>query len=617
MRTELPSVATPPDRPLVVFDGDCGFCRFWIARWMSVTGERLDYAPYQEVASRFPEIPVGEFRRAVALVLPSGEAFSGADAVVRALGQAGRGHWQWLYERVPGARPATDAAYRVIADHRDAASRVTRLLWGSVAGKPTYFRASAVFVRLLALCYLAAFVSLWLQVDGLVGPRGILPADHYLDWVRSQLGPSRFWWVPTLAWISAGPAMLHLLCAGGAAAALLVFAGFAPTLGLAAAWAFYLSLTSISQTFLSYQWDALLLETGLLAIFLFPPAWRLRFSSAAPPSRTALLLLRWLLFRLMFSSGIVKLGSGDPSWHSLTALRVHYETQPLPTPIAWFLHQLPAGFHTASCVFLFAVELLVPFLVFAPRRAKHLAFVLLVTLQVLIAVSGNYAFFNWLAVALCFLLLDDAVLSPRRQPAPAEGSRRRWPVGVLAPVASVLLLASVLQLVLTVRRSAEGLPRPAMRLLELISPLSSVNRYGLFAVMTTRRPEIVVEGSADGETWRPYEFRFKPGDVSRGPRFVAPHQPRVDWQMWFAALESCRGNPWLVNLLARLLQGEPAVLRLLASNPFPDGPPRYVRTLLYDYRFTDWKTRRATGAWWTRRLQGPYCPVVSREMLAE
>jgi len=264
----LPAVAAPPGRPLVVFDGDCDFCRFWIARWKSVTGDRLDYAPYPEVASRFPEIPVEEFRRAVALVLPTGEAFSGADAVVRALAHVpGRSHWRWIYERVPGARAVTDALYRAIADHRGAATRVTRLLWGSVPEK-TYFRASSLFVRLLALCYLAAFLSLWVQVDGLIGPRGILPAERYLDWVKGQLGLERFWWVPTMAWLSAGPGMLHLLCAGGAAASVLVFLGLAPTLGLAVAWVFYLSLSSISQTFLSYQWDALLLETGLLAIFL-------------------------------------------------------------------------------------------------------------------------------------------------------------------------------------------------------------------------------------------------------------------------------------------------------------------------------------------------------------
>jgi len=614
-------VAAPPHRPLLVFDGDCSFCRFWLARWKSVTGDRLEYAPYQEAAARFPEIPEEEFRRAVQLVLTTGEVFSGAEAAIRTLGEVpGHRHWLAMYRGIPGARAVTDAAYRFIADHRDFFFRVTRLLWGSVAEKPTYFRASSIFVRLLALCYLAAFLSLWVQVDGLIGPRGILPAEGYLDWIRAQTGPSRFWFVPTLAWLSAKPVMLHGLCAGGVLASLSVFFGFAPTLGLTLAWASYLSLSSISQVFLSYQWDALLLETGLLAIFLSPPAWRLRFSPSSPPSGSALLLLRWLLFRLVFSSGAVKLGSGDPTWRSLTALRVHYETQPLPTWIGWAFHQFPPSFQTASCVFLFFVEIAVPFLVFAPRRAKHLAFGLLLVLQMLIALTGNYAFFNWLAIALCALLIDDAAFPARqrpRVPAPEAGPKRRWPVTVIAPVAAVLFLASVGQLALTIQRSAEEFPPVALRALEWLSPLRSVNRYGLFAVMTTRRPEIIVEGSDDGRTWRPYEFRWKPGDVRRRPRFVAPHQPRLDWQMWFAALETCEENPWLVNFLGRLLQGEPAVLRLLATNPFPAGPPRYIRTLVYDYRFTDWPTRRSTGAWWRRELQGPYCPIVSRDMLRE
>jgi predicted DCC family thiol-disulfide oxidoreductase YuxK len=599
----------------MVFDGDCGFCRFWIGRWRSISGERLDYAPYQEVAPRFPEVPVEEFRRAVQLVLPGGEVFGGAEAVVRALGEVpGHGHWLAMSRRLPGFAFATDVAYRLIASHRGAALHVTRLLWGDVAARPTYHRASNLFLRILALCYLAAFISLWVQVDGLIGPHGILPATRFLEWVRDQTGAERFWLVPTLAWFSAGPGMLHFLCGAGAAASLSVLFGIAPTLGLFLAWLFYLSLSSIGQIFLGYQWDALLLETGLLAIFLSPPAWRLRFSASRPPSETTRRLLLWLLFRLMFSSGAVKLGSGDPTWRSLTALRYHYETQPLPTWIGWAFHQLPPSFQTASCVFLFFVEMVVPFLVFLPRRGKHVAFGFLVVLQILIAATGNYAFFNLLAIALCVLLIDDAAFH-RPSPAASPARPHRWPAAVLAPIAAVLFLTSAVQLALTVRRSPQGTPRAVIALVRWIEPLRSVNRYGLFAVMTTRRPEIVLEGSDDGRTWKSYEFRWKPGDVRRRPGFVAPHQPRLDWQMWFAALDGCEENPWFGNLLGRLLQGEPAVLRLLGKNPFPGGSPRYVRSTLYEYRFTDREGRRSTGAWWRRDLVGAYCPVVSREML--
>jgi predicted DCC family thiol-disulfide oxidoreductase YuxK len=548
-------------RPLVVFDGDCGFCRFWIERWKSISGGRLDYAPYQEVATRFPEIAIEVFRRAVQLVLPKGEVFGAAHAVVRALAEIpGKEHWLTLY-RVPGIRPLVELAYRLTAANRGVASRITRILWGRVAAKPTYARASDLFLRLLAFAYLAAFVSLWVQVDGLIGPRGILPADRYLEWVRGQTGNERYWLVPTLAWLSPGTGMLHFLCGAGAVVSLAVLLGIAPTLGLFLAWAFYLSLSSVGQIFLGYQWDALLLEAGLLAIFLSPPAWRLRFSAARRPSETTRRLLLWLLFRLMFSSGVVKLGSGDPAWRSLTALRYHYETQPLPTWLAWFFHQQPPSFQEVSCLFLFFVELAVPFLVFLPRHGKLVAFAFLVTLQILIALTGNYAFFNLLAVALCVLLIDDAAffsLSSRTKGGISLSSRRgetirRWPRAFLIPFAAVILFASTAQLALTILRSTGKIPRPAIAVVRWIEPLRSVNRYGLFAVMTTRRPEIVVEGSDDGRTWKEYEFRWKPGDVRRRPGFVAPHQPRLDWQMWFAALGSLEENPWFLNFLARLL----------------------------------------------------------------
>jgi hypothetical protein len=542
---------------------------------------------------------------------------AGAAAVVRALAEVpGRGRWLALYRNVPGFAPITELGYRLIAGHRGAASRVTRLLWGGVAAKPTYFFASSLFLRLLAFCYLAAFVSLWLQIDGLIGPQGILPADRYLEWVRARTGADRFWLVPTLAWLSAGSGMLHFLCGAGAVASVAVLLGLAPTLGLGVTWLFYLSLSSIAQIFLGYQWDALLLETGLLAVFLFPPSWRLRLVPSRPPSEMVRRLLLWLLFRLMFSSGAVKLGSGDPAWRSLTALRYHYETQPLPTWIGWFFHQLPLSFQTVSCVVLFFVELAVPFLVFLPRRGKHLAFAFLVPLQILIALTGNYAFFNLLAIALCVLLVDDVRLHRAPKPSP-DATARRWPRGFLFPFAAVILLASTIQLVLTLRRSTAGVPRPALVLIQWIDPLRSVNRYGLFAVMTTRRPEIVVLGSNDGREWFEYEFRWKPGDLGRPSQLVAPHQPRLDWQMWFAALGNIQENPWFVSFLGKLLDGEPSVLRLLAKDPFLGKPPRFVRAYLYDYRFTDWQTRRRSGLWWRRELLGEYCPVVSREMLRE
>jgi lipase maturation factor 1 len=516
-------------------------------------------------------------------------------------------------------------------------------------GAEDYRLASWLFLRLLGATYLVAFVSLWVQVDGLVGSGGILPAAEFLRAVGERLGPERFWLAPTVFWLGASDAALHAACAGGAVAALLLVADLAPAGAAALAWALYLSLTVVGRDFLSFQWDALLLEAGLLGVLLAPPRWRGDLGPPPAPPRAVLWLFWWLLFRLMFSSGVVKLVSGDPTWRHLTALTYHYQTQPLPNVVAYFAHHLPGWFQTASTLAMFAVELLAPWLIFCGRRLRLAGAAALVGLQAVITATGNYAFFNLLSVALCVLLLDDRSW-PRRlrrwvlgreaaaavgegraaepAPVPAGGAKepageapeeaggggaqaspsRRWPAWVVAPAAAVLLLLSTLEMLLTVGLAPASLLAP----LRWVSPLRGVNGYGLFAVMTTTRDEIVVEGSRDGETWRPYEFRYKPGDLARRPSFVAPHQPRLDWQMWFAALGSCRSNPWFVAFLGRLLEGSPEVLDLLADNPFPDGPPRYVRSTLYDYRFTDLRTLRREGRWWQREELGPYCPTFTR-----
>jgi len=382
-------------------------------------------------------------------------------------------------------------------------------------------------------------------------------------------------------------------------------------------WVLYLSLVSVGQDFLAFQWDNLLLEAGFLAIFLAP--WRLWpwRSAKAPPPKLPRLLLWFLLFRLMFSSGMVKLSSGDPAWHNLTALEYHYYTQPLPTPIAWYVHLAPAWFQQGSVVFMFLVELAVPLLIFAPRLWRFAGGGFLILLQVLIALTGNYAFFNLLTVALCVLLYDDAfvarflphALSQRLHAAPG-GSRtssvRRW---VTAPIALIILAAGLVQVADLL--AIQWVPSWASEALSNLEPLRVVNGYGLFAVMTTSRPEIVIEGSDDGDTWLAYEFEFKPGDLRRAPRWVEPFQPRLDWQMWFAALGDYSSSPWFSRLMLRLLQGSPPVLDLLGRNPFPGSPPKYVRALIYDYQFTTWPERRATGQWWRRRLLGDYFPAVT------
>jgi hypothetical protein len=335
-------------------------------------------------------------------------------------------------------------------------------------------------------------------------------------------------------------------------------------------------------------------------------------------SSTILWLLRWLLFRLMFASGVVKLVSGDETWRNLTALTYHYETQPLPTLMGWYAHQLPEWFQKISVVGMFAIELVIPFLIFAPRRLRFVACAAFFALQLLIIATGNYCFFNLLTIALCILLLDDACLRrfiPKRvvarfnAPQPLTANLRYRNVCVAALTTVVLLVSGIQMAALFFKRV--NLPIPAQRILSWAAPFRTINSYGLFAVMTTSRPEIIVEGSVDGQTWVEYAFKWKAGDLRRAPSWVAPHQPRLDWQMWFAALGNYQSNPWFVNFMVRLLQGSPTVLALLETNPFPDSPPRYVQAVVYDYHFTDFATQRADGTWWRREWQREYCPVLS------
>jgi hypothetical protein len=309
----------------------------------------------------------------------------------------------------------------------------------------------------------------------------------------------------------------------------------------------------------------------------------------------------------MVSSSSVKLTSGDPTWHALTALDYHYWTQPLPPWTAWYASHWPAVFQKLSVRVMFACEGLAPFLILCPRRVRFLGAAAIAFLQVLIAATGNYGFFNLLSLVLCVTLLDDGLLS--RAPVAdttKAGSLRRWPRRI---VVAALFLVSLVPLSHALgRRRGLGPLDDAYR---LASPLQVVNPYGLFAVLTTTRPEIVVEGSDDGRTWEAFEFKYKPGDLARRPRFVTPHMPRLDWQMWFAALGSWRQNRWFLAFCQRLLEGSPAVTARLAHDPFGDEPPRYLRARVFQYRFTTKEERAQSGDWWTRTLEGPYVPTLT------
>ncbi|MEP6809628.1 MAG: lipase maturation factor family protein [Chthoniobacterales bacterium] len=601
-------VAVPPPKPLMLYDGDCHFCCRWIERWREMTGGRVDYAKSQEEGARFPEVPTAEFGKAVQFIETDGTVYRAAEAVLRSLTYARHYDWtRWCYDHVSGFAPVTEAAYRLVAANRALASAFTRLLWGDDVRRPSFFAARRGFLKTIGLVYLFAFISLWVQVDGLMGAHGLLPAAEVMNSIRDAIGvqPVR---VPTLCWWSTSDAMLHGLCLAGTLGATTLALGLVPVPALMVCFVCYLSLTIPGGVFFSYQWDILLLETGFVAIFLAPWQWRLRRGKDAAVSGIGLFLAKALLFKIMFMSGVVKLTSGDPTWWNLTALDYHYWTQPLPTVVAWFADKNPEWLKKTCVVVMLFVEIVVPFFIWAPRRLRIVAAWLLIGLQVGIALTGNYCFFNLIVVALCLLLFDDGTWAPRRKE--TAGARGVWSTFMPAAFLLVTLPLNLFYLYSALVPDAPW-PRPLAALNGVLEPFRIANGYGLFRVMTRERPEIIFEGSADAFDWLPYEFKWKPGDVQRAPQWNAPHQPRLDWSMWFAALGSRRDYAVAERMVVALLQNEPDVVGLMERNPFPNAPPRFVRATVYEYSFTSFAERQRTGAWWKRKMRRQYLPALS------
>jgi predicted DCC family thiol-disulfide oxidoreductase YuxK len=592
-------------QPLLIYDGDCGFCIYWARYWQRLTGDRVTYAPYQEVTAQYPEIPLAEFQRAVQYVAPDGKIASGAEAAFLTLSHAsGKRFWLTLYRHVPGFAAIAELMYSFVASQRSAFYHASLWLWGRDYEPPRFDLVSWLFLRAMGLIYLTAFVSFGVQALGLIGSHGILPLSEFAGAARSQLGLESFWRVPMVFWLDQSDFAIQAACWAGAALSLLLIFDVLPRLSLFFLYALYLSLFYAGQEFMGFQWDLLLLESGFLAILL---------SIATKPG---IWLLRWLLFRLMFLSGAVKLLSGDPTWANLSALSYYFQTEPLPTPLAWYAHHLPQAVLTASTVATFVIELALPFLIFFPRRLRFVAAFGTLFLQVVILLTGNYAFFNLLTMALCLVLFDDAALRkalPRRLIRFVQRNVRDIMPGkiVYYPVGAFALLIVFVGLIQLHAVFSGRISASAAWINNEIAPLRIVNTYGLFAVMTTTLPEIIVEGSDDGVHWREYGFKYKPGDVMRRPQWNFPHQPRLDWQMWFAALGTARESPWFSLFLQRLLENSPEVTALLGINPFPHEPPRYVRALLYDYRYSSPEEKKTTGAWWVRQPEGIYYPAIT------
>lgn len=461
----------------------------------------------------------------------------------------------------------------------------------------SYQIAIALFPRLIGLIYLFVFGAFLFQMKGLFGKEGILPIAEYLEWIRPRLGSKRFYYIPSVFWWNASDKALIFVVALGTVLAALLMCNVLPPLLLLLLFILHLSVVTAGQDFLSFGWESFLLEITFNTIFL---------SLSWPPNPLIWLSLNLVLFRFHYQAGISKLLSRDANWRNLTATHFHYQTQPIPNMIAWYAHKLPLWFHKLSTATMFFIELFVPFGIFATPEIRLFVFYCFVGLQLSIWLTGNFSYLNHLTVVLCIILVSDVYF-------PAGFERLITPQ-VYSPfldafsgtVGAFLLLFQALAL------WDYLFPNSTMaRFLAWIQPFHIVNRYGIFAVMTTKRMEIVVEGSDDKEHWKEYGFRFKPSELERRPRWFSPYQPRLDWQAWFLIFGRYESETWFQNFLYRLLQGSPEVLKLLRHNPFSEKPPKYIRAVVYDYEFSDAKTKRAHGQWWKRRFVDYYSPVLT------
>jgi hypothetical protein len=531
---------------------------------------------------------------------------------------------------------------------------VIRWLFDSHYGLGDRLISRWVFLRALAAIYFSAFCSLLFQIKGLIGPEGVLPAQHYLAAVARAMGPARFWFAPTLFWISASSRMLMAVMALGLIASLAAFFNVWPRLSFLVCWICFLSFVASTNVFSNYQSDGMLLEAGFISLTFVPPGVWPGWGANHPPSRASLFLLQWEWFRIYFESGMVKLLSGDEQWRNLTAMDEYYQNGPLPTWIGWYVEHLPHWFHAATAAGTLVMELGLVFLMFFPRRARLVCFCIVTPWEAGVILTANYTFLNYLVLSLGFLLLDDRVLrrfvpvrfrsaEPTAVRGDVEPERSLSIVGAFAArefegegeavrneahsearsrlakawSAAGFLVAALMLTWIAYDTTVEmiGLPLRGIPLPEapirVLDPFRIANQYGLFAVMTRGRYEIEFQGSEDGSNWLAYPFRYKPQELNEAPGIYAPYQPRFDWNLWFASLGDWQENDMVPMTEERLLTNDADVLGLFRANPFAKAEPRFVRAVLWQYWFTSEEERRRTGDWWRRKYLGLYAPEVT------
>lgn len=459
----------------------------------------------------------------------------------------------------------------------------------------SYTIACSLFYRLLGCIYLFTFGAFLFQIRGLIGVNGILPLKEHLAFLHRFHYRKRFFYAPTLLWLSQSNGALMALVISGIVFSTILICGWFSSICLIFLYVLYLSLVSAGQEFLGFGWEGFILEITAHAFFM---------SLTVVPVEMVWISANFLLFRFHFQAGAVKIQSHDPAWRDLTAIAYHYQSQPLPNTIAWFAHKLPMWFQKFSVAMMFFLELIVPFGIFFTSGIRFITYLALVSLQFGIWFTGNFSFLNHLTVVFCTILISNAYLSPFFTPSEITPPTDFF-FWILNGAGLFLFCLQFLRLWHNFYRG-----KALESLFYWFSPFHLANRYGIFAVMTKERYEIVIEGSEDGIEWKEYLFKYKPSEINRRPRRISPYQPRLDWQAWFLPFTDYGAERWYQNFLIHLLKGTPDVLSLLRSNPFPDAPPRFIRSLIYEYTFTSSEERKRTGNWWNRTLIDEYSPTM-------
>ncbi|XP_032606899.2 lipase maturation factor 1 [Taeniopygia guttata] len=531
----------------------------------------------------------------------------------------------------PGAAPGAPGA-------APAASPEPRLGTAASPLSPgTFWLTRIVLLRSIAFLYFVAFLVAFQQNKQLIGEKGLLPCRLYLQdikkYFKGKVGLDALSYAPTLIWFldwSAMDSTLDCLAlAGLAGAAFVLLTGCANMVLMALLWLLYLSLVNVGQIWYSFGWESQLLETGFLGIFLCP-LWTLsRLPQGSPPSRIVIWSFRWLIFRIMLGAGLIKI-RGDRCWRELTCMDYHYETQPVPNPISYFMHRSPWWFHRLETLVNHFIELVVPFFLLLGRRMSILHGLLQILFQVLLIISGNLSFLNWLTMVPSLACFDDASLGPLFGARLRERAARRQ---LPAPGAQRLSLGSCVRRVLNISLGLLITYLSIPVVLNLVSsrqvmntsfnPLRIVNTYGAFGSITKERTEVILQGTSSLDpndptaVWEEFEFKCKPGDLRRRPCLISPYHYRLDWLMWFAAFQTYEQNEWIIHLAGKLLAQEEETLSLLATNPFAGrDPPRWIRGEHFKYKFSQPGGKHAAdGKWWIRKRIGPYFPPINLQGL--